>query len=482
MLDLPDYVRELRLDVRELRIDNSRLIRSIKQHRKKSERLLEENERLRRINDHLHKENNLLKEEIEKLTKTNNRYQVALFDHGNFKHHASSEKKPKGGQIGHSDTNRESHEDYSSYEKKRLFVTHCIRCGGQLKRAPSTKEKLLIDIVINPEVIKCILESERQWCPTCNMEVNAKDSQALPFTEYGLNTFMIILLLKFRCHTSLSTISKLLAIFFGLNLSKSVVVNILFAARQYLQGKYDDLLKEVRAGNVMYNDETGWQVRGKSAWMWIAVNANTTIYFAGESRGGGIAKEIYGNSNSYSMHDGYRGYREIPSERNLFCWSHILRFSFEETINSPPKSDAAKLRDGLLKTFCLKKDNPNWSKEKLKEELIRRINKLSAKNSNEGSFIKIYQRLQVQKDGLIKALLLTPDGTNNLSERELRPMVITRKISYGSDTYAGMQASAILTSVVRTAERRTDEKQLLPVLENWLKQGVKKKFPKHAYL
>lgn len=482
MIDLPSYTRELRLDVRELRIGNSRLLRSIKQHREKSERLVKENEKLRRENDHLRRQNSLLKEEIEKLTKTNSRYQVALFDHGNFKHHDNSEKKPKGGQIGHADTNREAHEDYSNYEKKKLFLTHCVNCGKELKRVNSTRERILVDIVINPEVIKYILSSERQWCANCKTEVNAKDSQSLPFSEYGINTFMLILLLNYRCHISLSTISKLLGIFFGLSISKSAIVNILFSAKSFLKGKYDELLKEVRTGNVMYNDETGWLVGGKSAWMWIATNKDTTIYFAAESRGSGIAKEIYGNSSAYSMHDGYKGYTDIPSERNLFCWSHILRFAFEETALSPPGSDAVNLREKLVNTFHLKKDNPGWTEAKLNEELEKCMSELCTLASKETSFVKIQNRVKEQKMGLIKALLITADGTNNLAERELRPIVINRKISFGSDTYKGMEKEAVLASIVRTAERRNKEEQLLPTLKDWLMRGVKEKYPNYAYL
>lgn len=489
MFDLPSYTRSLQLDVRDLRINNALLIRSIGGHRKKSGRLQEENERLRKENNNLRKERdgfikeiNGLKEEIEKLTKTNSRYQIALFDHDNFKHPDSSEKKPKGGQVGHTDTNRESHENYKQYERKRLFLIHCTSCGKKLKRVDSIREKILMDVVINPQILKYILSSERQWCKTCKKETNAKHTQSLPFTEYGINTFMVILVLRFKVHCSFSTVSKLLTTFFGLTITESVIVNILFQAKNYLKGKYDKLIKEVRKGEVVYNDETGWLVRGKGAWMWIAANEKgETVYFAAESRGGGIAKEMYGNSNAYSMHDGYKGYTGIPYEKNLFCWSHMLRFSFEETVNSPPTSDAVKLRDKLVGIFHLKKDNPGWHKDKLEKELTIQMEDILKMNSKEESFRNIKKRLIVQKDGLIRALLLTPDGTNNLAERELRPLVIGRKVSYGSDTYTGMETSAVLASIVRTIERRTKEEKLLPTLQKWLIQGVKKKYPNYAY-
>lgn len=126
------------------------------------------------------KEKEQLKKEIEKLTKTNNRYQVALFDHGNFTHPDRKDKKPKGGQKGHADTNREKQEDYQSYGKKRVFAKNCGKCGCRLKRVMSIKKKILLDIVINPEIVKLIIESERQWCSTCQKAVIAKDPKPFP--------------------------------------------------------------------------------------------------------------------------------------------------------------------------------------------------------------------------------------------------------------------------------------------------------------
>lgn len=105
MIVLPDYVERLRTDVRFLRIHNKRLLRAADQLREKAKLLEEENDNLQKENDRLRKENTTLQEEIEKPTKTTTRYQIALFDHGNFKHPDEKDKKPKGGQLGHADTN-----------------------------------------------------------------------------------------------------------------------------------------------------------------------------------------------------------------------------------------------------------------------------------------------------------------------------------------------------------------------------------------
>lgn len=448
-------------------------------------------------NEILRKENNQLKQEIEKLTKTNSRYQVSLFDHGNFKSPGNCEKKDKGGQFGHADTNREGNINFPGYEtfpRKRIYAKNCGKCGTNLDRVNATKEKTLLDIVIKPEIIQMILQSERQWCSTCKIEINAKDPQSLPFSEYGLNTFMMVMILRFKAHCSLSTTSKVIEISFGLKLSKSDVSNLLKAAAGYLDKKYEQLKQAVRDCEVIYADETGWLIKGQKAWMWIMttedqkdedgqiLNHGITAYVAAESRGKGIAEEIYGNSQAKCMTDGYGGYTNtIPKDKHLFCWAHVLRFAFEETIHDKKDSMSIFLKDELVRIYHIKKNNPQYSKQKLQEVLTSELNILLELKSEEVSFKNIQNRLADQKQGLIQSLLETDSGTNNLGERELRELVLGRKVSFGSDTYTGMQTTAILESVTQTLSR-DKRKDLLTELTLNLQMGIHEKYPQYIHL
>src|SRR3989338_675657 len=106
-------------------------------------------EKTKRENDRLKKEIGELEQEIEKLTKTTNRYQAALFNHGNFQSPLEKEEeKKKGGQAGHADTNREVRENSSQYSRKRIFLTACGHCGKHLNRVGVAKRKTLLDIVL----------------------------------------------------------------------------------------------------------------------------------------------------------------------------------------------------------------------------------------------------------------------------------------------------------------------------------------------
>ena len=478
MQRFPEYVMQLRNDVRLLRLDKDRLTRAHLTQKHKAEQLQEQlKEQARRIKD-LEKENERLTRELEQSSKTKQRYQVALFDHGNFRHPSRQNKKSKGGQPGHADTNREARKAAPPTEKERLFAPVCGHCGEALARVRATRPKALVDIVLHPQVVRRLIESERQWCGHCKREICARDSRSLPFTEYGLNTFLLVMILRFKSHASLATIASVLEISHGLPISKAAVCNLLTQAKRYLKGQYEQLMAQVRAGEVMYNDETGWLVNGQNAWLWIMANEEVTVYFAAESRGRGIAEELYGESEAFSMHDGLASYTNaLPQEKHLYCWAHVLRFAHEETALEQEDSPARRFTAQLVNLYHLKND-PSASDSTNLETLLRtELDNLLAVPSESPAIQTIQARLRTQHDGLIRSLLSTPDGTNNLAERELRPMVISRHISNGSNTFGGMETSAILASIVQTAAKQ--EGPGLATLQRQLQEGVQDQFP-HA--
>lgn len=475
MLSLPAYVQSLRQEVRRLRVHNALLVRSHTTNRNTVKTLKQEIRKLKQERRRLEKERNRLEKELEKLTKTTNRYRASLFDHGNFKASDQGEKKSKGGQPGHVDTNRESREDMAVWNHERKFLTTCSRCHTPLPRVHTVREKQLVDIVLNPQVVRLIVESERQWCGTCRREVSATDERSLPFTEYGINTFMMAMLLRYRCLLSLSKISLVFAVGYGLSISEGGLASLFRQAKTYLESRYEALKAIVRKGEILYVDETGWQVKGTGAWMWIMASDEATVYIAAESRGKGIAKEMYGTSQAYAMHDGYAAYATtIPPDKQLYCWAHLLRFAYEETADKPETDESVRIRDALVATYHLKNDvHYRMHPKQLETEASERIDRLLALTSEDVTVMAILHRLRDQRDGLIRALVVSPNGTNNFAEQELRPMALARRISYGSDTYTGMETTAILSSVVQTF-MRTKQDEFFPLLQASLREGFAK--------
>ena len=458
--------------------------------RNKYQKEHEEKEKFKKENEKLRRENEKLQRKLKTKTKTNHRLLQALFLHGNFKKKTPGKGK-SGGQFGHKDTNQDKKRDYSSFSKKRVYAQQCGNCGNKLNRVQGFKKKTFIDIQINTNVIKLLLESERQWCSNCHKEVTARYPQALPFTEYGINTFMIIMLQRFRGNGSTQTVADVLLYGFGLKLSTSVILSILEQAKKYLQGKYDELIEAVRKGEIMYADETGWQIKGEKAYMWLMATADTkhngevipgkTVFVPAETRGKGIFESMYGDSKAFCMHDGYSTYESVTGETYcLYCWAHVIRYAFEETVNLPSEHTACQIRDKLVDLYLSIREHTRWSKKKKEHYLRKEFASILARESSDETVNNIQHRLQTQKRGLILALLLTEDGTNNLAEREFRKLVISRYISHGSASFEGMVTTAVLGSILQTLHRDKTS-PFLSTLNSHLTDGIQKKYPQYKH-
>ena len=59
---------------------------------------------------------------------------------------------------------------------------------------------------------------------------------------------------------------------------------------------------------------------------------------------------------------------------------------------------------------------------------------------------------------------------NNRAERELRPTVIARKVSFGSQSPQGAMNRSVLMSILHTAQKRLKNQSL----EKWFKQSLDK--------
>ena len=131
---------------------------------------------------------------------------------------------------------------------------------------------------------------------------------------------------------------------------------------------------------------------------------------------------------------------------------------------------AVRVREQLVCAYHLKNNGVVSDPQELEARLRSELDQVLAVTSEKVSIQNIQARLRVQYEGLIRAVLCTPDATNNLAERELRPMVLMRKISNGSDTFAGMETNAIVGSVLQTLAKQ--DAPMLSTLQQSLREGV----------
>ena len=164
-----------------------------------------------------------------------------------------------------------------------------------------------------------------------------------------------------------------------------------------------------------------------------------------------------------------------PQEKHLYCWAHVLRFAHEETILEPEGSPPRALPSSSCRSISSRTAGDAWPDDPREPACEPNSTPCWPSSRRVPPFRPSRPAFVRNSTGLIRSLLCTPDGTNNLAERELRPMVISRRISNGSNTFTGMETSAVLASVVQTASKHPD--QMLATLQRQLQEGVHEHFP-----
>jgi hypothetical protein len=223
----------------------------------------------------------------------------------------------------------------------------------------------------------------------------------------------------------------------------------------------EGLLQEYRQAAVRHADETGWRNDGCNGYAWLFCTERVSLFRFRQTRSGQVAQDVLGQEplNGVLVVDRYKGYNRAPCPLQ-YCYAHLLREvqSLEKefpnqvevfvfvSVFAPLLSAAMQLRgQGLestefrLQARQLKERIIHWGDQAAHHPGIQRIQNI---------FRDHPERLfHWAEDPQVPA-------ENNFAERELRPLVIARKISFGSQSEKGARTREVLMSVLHTLRKR----------------------------
>lgn len=242
----------------------------------------------------------------------------------------------------------------------------------------------------------------------------------------------------------------------GLHVSPGGIVHSNHRLADSLLPLYNQLLGEVRTAPATHADETGWWMHGEPRTLCVFCSESASYFLVTPTRNRDLVRTTLGRGfNGVLVSDCLSIYDKVNPVQQK-CYAHHLRAiakALEQTPHAPLLKD---LRELLLNAMALgrkKRRGKVWHQKRT--ALEREAGILLHQTRASPAERKVRNRLRKQRDHLF-TFLDHPgvDATNNLAERQLRPAVITRKLSAGNKTERGARTWAILTSITATAQQR----------------------------
>jgi len=384
-----------------------------------------------------------------------------------------SKKQKQGGQKGHLGHGRKIPSQVD--EVRRVYLERCPDCGGPLERSTSIEEHTVEDIPPIEQTRARVTRYERelQWCKKCQKTVKAVIEEVIPKSRLGINVLLYVFIHKYIARSTWETIVWSLDHWYGIKVSKGALIQMVHRARERLKKRYEQILEQIRGSPVKHADETGWRIDGVNHWLWGFFTKQQAYYVVEESRGKGVPEKILNGSHpdDVLVRDDYAAYRKLPFKHQS-CWTHLLGNSGEAARQPCASVEVRKLHKklkGMYASLCKIITQP-FELEKRQAAYAyfsKELQHIIEVKYRHQDAKKIQARIANQGTNLLTALLYdNVPLTNNLAERGIRPMVVTRKISGGSRSWEGAKTHAVHMSILQTIIQQ--QQPLVPTLKNYL--------------
>jgi transposase len=374
-----------------------------------------------------------------------------------------SGRKP-GGQPGHRGQSRALVPLKDVDAVFPLKPTHCTQCqhplhgeDGQPQRHQVTELPPIQPVVTEYQVHSLV-------CPACGATTRADLPVGVPTGGFGPRVQATVALCTGAYRLSKRTTQEVMDDLFGLPMGLGTIPRLEQATAQALAAPVAEAHTFVRAQPIAHLDETGWREGRARAWLWVAVTTWVTVFVVRLSRGAKVAEELLGERFcGILVTDRWSAYTWYPTRWRQVCWAHLLR-DFEAMIERGGRSQeiGEALREQARQMFhCWHQVRDGTLTHAQFRVIMRPIRRQVAQLLKAGQSCGV-----VKTEGVCREMLKVYDAlwtfvrvagvepTNNAAERAIRPGVLWRKGSFGTQSAAGSRFVEAMMTVVATLKQQ----------------------------
>jgi transposase len=377
---------------------------------------------------------------------------------------APKSHKKQGGQPGHKGQKRElfSPEQVDHFIPLKPFS--CKHCHSKL--TGNDAAPFVHQVVELPRIKPIITEYQlhKLTCSTCGESTRAALPKDASPSQFGPRLSSLIGLLGGRYHLSRRMNQEILSDVLGIELSLGSVSNVEFNLSEALAEPVREAHEYAKQQTTVNADETGFRQEKKKATLWVLVTHLVTIFQIFPNRGKRAAQVLLGDLQGRTVGtDRWASYHWLGDENRQICLEHLKRDFIGLSEKSGKTGElGTKLADRVKKVLQIHREYKEgfWArywyemKMKLYEKDIGNWLRECKKRGTQKAKSMCSEILQHEKAlwNFVKREGVEP--TNNAAERALRPAVIWRKISFGSESERGSRFVERILSVVTSLRQQ----------------------------
>jgi transposase len=393
------------------------------------------------------------------------RYQQRQIDEGYFGSSTPSSKKPfkantkaernnGGARVGHRGHGRTSIDRREADEVIPVDTAHvCPDCQVALESL-DIRERTVTKVV-PVQVQQVLYQLTRRRCPECRRVFSAKAPNVLPKFKQDNSLLAHVATEHYLHQVTLGHLSE------RLRIGESSLIEAMHHLAQLFKDVPQRLIAEYRQAPVKHADETGWPNDGRNGYAWIFVTRTITIFRLRLTRSASVVREVLGEEALVGalIVDRYSAYNKVLCIIQ-YCYAHLLRlikdlgkeFPDHQEVQDFVNTAAPLLAQAItLRTLPISDDVFYARADQLKMDIQQVMH-------HEAQHAGIQKIQNIFRENAHRLYHWAEDRTipadNNFAERELRKLVIARKISFGSQADAGAKTRETLMTTLLTLKKR----------------------------
>lgn len=334
----------------------------------------------------------------------------------------------------------------------------CPQCGGPLADK-GARPRSVLDIA-SPRSEPILYRLGRGYCPRCRRAMQAPLPAVLPKARFGNELTAQLACLHYLHGIPLGRLCAQLA------LSLGSVIEMLHRLAGMLAPVLPKLIAALRAAPVRHADETAWRTDGHSGYAWLFCTPTLSLFLFRATRSAAVPQEVLGEAplSGVLVVDRYSGYNRVPCLLQ-YCYAHLLREVEDLGKEFPDAPEVAAFAATLIPVLAaaMHLQSQPLSEPEYGAQAVAIQQQIVATVEQSAQHLGIRHVQEIFREHPDRLYHWVHDrrvpADNNRCERDLRPTVIARKVSFGSQSDAGAKTREILMSVLHTLRKHHPDPQ-----------------------